>query len=76
MVVKTSVYLEDEQKRRLADLSRATGISEAELVRQGVRLVLEQSGRPRPRLGIGASSDGRSARDTEDLLVESGFGDR
>lgn len=74
--MKTSVYLSDDDKRRLAELARATGTSEAELLRQGVRLVLEQAERPRPRLGLGASRDGRAARDSDALLQESGFGDR
>jgi hypothetical protein len=78
MVVKTSVYLGEEEKRLLGDLARSTGTSEAELLRRGVRMVLEQARRPRPRprprLGIGASSDGRSARDADDLLAESGSG--
>lgn len=74
MTVKTSVYLHDDDKARLAALASATGTSEAELLRRGVRLVLEQSQRPRPRLGTGASSDGRAARETDDLLRESDFG--
>jgi hypothetical protein len=76
MVVKTSVYLDEGEKRRLAALAHSTGTSEAELLRRGVRMVLEQSARPRPRLGLGASSDGRSARETDDLLAESGFATR
>ena len=76
MAVKTSVYLDDEDKRRLEQVARTTGISEAELLRRGVRLVIAQSPRPRPRLGLGASTDGRSARDADDLLRDSGFGKR
>lgn len=76
MVVKTSVYLGTEDKRRLAEVARATGTSEAELLRRAVRLLLAQAERPRPRLGIAASSDGRSARETDDLLRDSGFADR
>ena len=76
MVVKTSVYLSEDDKRRLAELARATGTSEADLLRRGVRLVLAQAERPRPRLGIGASTDGRSARETDDLLRETDFGQR
>jgi hypothetical protein len=76
MSVKTSVYLDDDDKRRLSELARATGTSEAELLRRGVRMVLDQAGRPRPRLGIGMSRDGRAARETDDLLRESGFGQR
>lgn len=74
MTIKTSVYLDDDDKRRLAELARAGGTSEAELLRRGVRLVLAQAERPGPRLGIAASHDGKGARDTDDLLHESGFG--
>lgn len=76
MTVKTSVYLDDDDKRRLAELARTTGTSEAELLRRGVRLVLDAAQRPRPRLALGASSDGRSARDTDEILRETGFGQR
>jgi Ribbon-helix-helix protein, copG family len=76
VVIKTSVYLDEEEKRRLAALAAATGTSEAELLRRGVGLVLAQAERPRPRLGVAASSDGRSAREVDDLLAESGFGSR
>ena len=76
VTVKTSVYLDDDDKRRLAALASLTGTSEAELLRRGVRMVLDQATRPRPRLGIGASRDGRTARETDDLLRETRFGDR
>lgn len=75
MVVKTSVYLDEQDKRRLAQLARTTGTSEAELLRQGVRLVLARSVRPQPRIGVGASTDGRTAKDSDEVLRESGFGE-
>jgi hypothetical protein len=74
VIVKTSVYLDADDKRRLAALARSTGSSEAELLREGVRLVLQRAVRPRPRVAVGASSDGRTARDTDALLQETGFG--
>ena len=36
---KTTVYLTDEQKRALVRAARASGRSEAELIREGVGLV-------------------------------------
>lgn len=75
VTVKTSVYLDDEDKRRLGRLAAQSGASEAELIRRGVGLVLAEATRPRPRLGLGASSDGRAARDTDALLRETGFGE-
>lgn len=75
VVIKTSVYLDDADKRRLGELALSTGTSEADLIRQGVALVLARAERPLPRLGVGASTDGRSAADTDGLLVEHGFGE-
>lgn len=75
LAIKTSVYLDEADKRRLAELARATGASEADLIRRGVSLVPAQAQRPRPRLGIGASTDGRRTADTDRLLDEYGFGE-
>ncbi len=75
MTVKTSVYLDDAEKDRLAGLARRTGTPEAELIRRGVRLVLDGADRPRPRVGLGGSGDGRSARDADALIAETGFGE-
>lgn len=74
MTIKTSVYLDDDDKRRLSEYARATGTSEAELLRRGVRLVLAEAERPRPQTALGVSRDGRAARDTDALLAETGFG--
>jgi hypothetical protein len=73
MSIKTSLYLDDVDKRRLAALASRTGISEAELLRRGLRLLLDQAEPPHPRVGLMASADGRAAAD-ERLL--DGFGQR
>lgn len=67
------MYLTEDDKQRLANLAEAEGTTEAELIRRGVRMVVQQGGR-RPRAPYGRSSDGRSARDTDRLLAETGFG--
>jgi hypothetical protein len=67
------VYLDEDDKRRLHDVASRTGRSEADLIRRGVRLVVDAE-RPRPRLPYGASHDGRSAAETDELLGETGFG--
>ena len=72
--MKTSVYLDDADKRQLTALAAATGTSEAELLRRGLKLVLAQADRPRPRLGLAASIDGRTARDSDEALAATGFG--
>lgn len=73
-MVRTTVYLDEDEKRQLASLAAATGVTEAELIRRGVRLVVASAERPRPRVGYGRSRDGRSAADTDALLAETGFG--
>ncbi len=74
VTVKTSVYLDEADKQRLAALAAATGTSEAELLRRGVRLVLEAAERPAPRIAVGASTDGLRARDVDEQLAVTGFG--
>ena len=73
-MIRTTVYLDEADKRRLAVLASSLGVSEAELIRRGVRLIVAGSRRPRPRAGYARSADGRRARDSEDLLRETGFG--
>jgi len=71
--IKTTVYLDEGDKRRLGELAARSGRSEADLLRQGVRLVLEREA-PRPSLGYATSSDGCSAAEADALLAELGFG--
>jgi Ribbon-helix-helix protein, copG family len=73
-MIRTTVYLDEDDKRRLAALAAAEGTTEAELIRQGVRLVVQQR-RQRPRAPYGTSSDGRTARETDQLLADTGFGE-
>lgn len=47
MKTKTSLYLEPEQATRLKQAAELTGRSEAELVREGIELVLLRTQRPR-----------------------------
>jgi hypothetical protein len=47
-VKRTTVYLEDDQKRRLEEIAARTAHSEAELIRAGVDRVIEEH-RPRQR---------------------------
>jgi hypothetical protein len=73
-VVRTTVYLDEADKRELAALAVRSGISEAELIRRGVRLIVAGEQRSRPTVGYAASHDGRAARDADELLVDTGFG--
>jgi hypothetical protein len=71
---RTTVYLDEADKQKLAAVAAERGVSEAELIRQGIRMVTAAGDRPRPRVGYGASRDGRTARETDQLLDETGFG--
>lgn len=69
------MYLTPEQKRRLAAHAARRGTSEAELIREGVELVLRDA--PVPSLEpVGASSDGGVASDVDAALGRLGFGRR
>jgi hypothetical protein len=71
-VLATTVYLDEEDKRRLVAMAAATGVSEEELVRRGVRMVLASRQARRPRTGYARSRDGYAARESDALLA--GFG--
>ncbi len=72
-MVKTTVYLPEDLKRRLANAAAARGVSEAELIRRGIEYVLPPEQPPKPRAPLFASGDGTLAERVDDLLAE-GFG--
>jgi predicted transcriptional regulator len=49
---KTTVYIPDELKAALERTARATRRSEAELIREGIRLVTEEHSSPLPTLPL------------------------
>jgi len=63
----------------LEDLKRATGHTESELVRRGLRLVLEEVGMRRTALDLAGSSTGRFKGGPRDLASDGrhlrGFGE-
>jgi hypothetical protein len=74
---RTTVYLEDEDLRDLKAIAVRAGISEAELIRQGVRLAIasnrawdEPAGLP-----VFDSGDPTFAERADDILRDTGFGD-
>ncbi len=71
---KTTVYLPDELKARLQQIAAETGRTEAELIREGVRLAISQHVPPVPRFGVFDSGDPRLSERVDELL--SGFGTR
>ncbi|WP_306323669.1 MULTISPECIES: ribbon-helix-helix domain-containing protein [unclassified Streptomyces] len=70
--VKTSVYLSREQQERLKAAARLLGQSEAELIREGIdlillRLPLPPRSRPMPSF---SSGDPSFAERSDDLLAD------
>ena len=69
---KTTVYLPDDLKAALARAAEQTGRSEAELIREGVRLALDRHVPPAPTVPILVSPDPRFAENADEHLA--GFG--
>ena len=56
---KTSVYLTEDESARLQRLAASTGRSQAELIREGLRRLLEElQDRPRAFASLGQGSGG------------------
>jgi hypothetical protein len=75
-VIKTTVYLPEATKRRLARRAKELGVSEAELIRDGVERVVAGAGK-RPTFPLFSSGDptlSDPARIDEEL--RKGFGIR
>ncbi len=71
-MVKTTLYLPDEVKRKLEQLAAETGRSEADLIREGISLVLRRREPPVPRSGVFASDMGDLSERVDEMLE--GFG--
>jgi len=69
---KTTVYLSEELKIQLERVAAESGRSEAEIIREGVRLVVEHWTPPAPRLGIFNSGRANRSERVDELL--DGFG--
>jgi Arc/MetJ-type ribon-helix-helix transcriptional regulator len=72
-MVKTTVYLPEALKRRLEQIARTQGRSEAEIIRRALEEFTGRQDRPRPRLPLFASGDPTLAERVDDILAE-GFG--
>jgi hypothetical protein len=71
---KTTVYLPDDLRRALRRASRATGRSEADLIREGIGTVVGTHRIAEPRLPLFESGVDDLASRADELL--SGFGER
>lgn len=49
---KTTIYLRDDLKERLEEISRTTGRSVAELIRDAIRIATRDTVAPRPRVPL------------------------
>ena len=71
---KTTIYLPDALKRRLAQAAHRRGQPEAALIRAAIeRLLEEEEGRPRPTLPLFRSGDPTLAERVDEALT--GFGE-
>lgn len=70
-MIKTSVYLDEEQKARLDEAAVVSGRSQAELIREGVDQVIQDHLRVRPRMKARAHAPEVVGR-TEELLADLG----
>jgi predicted transcriptional regulator len=73
-VIKTTLYLPDDLKAALERAARETGRSEAELMREGIRLAVAQQEPPTPTIGMFVSDDPEFAEHADEHLA--GFGSR
>jgi len=71
---KTTVYLPDDLKRALRQAARATGRSEAELIREGIGMVTGTHRVAEPRLPLFESGQAELAERVDEALI--GFGER
>ena len=73
-MTKTTLYLPEELKRALERLARARGCTEAEIVREALKDLLDGASPPRPRLPLFESGQPDLSEGVDEAL--SGFGER
>lgn len=74
-MIKTTVYLPDDLKRALAQVAALEGRSEAELIREAVRLRLSARPCPTPRLPlVDEGPDDATIAERTDEILATGFG--
>jgi hypothetical protein len=72
VMIKTTVYLPDGLKAQLERVAADTGCSEADLIREGIRLAVAHKVPPPPSFGVFASGRLAASEEVDDLL--DGFG--
>ena len=71
---RTTVYLPEDLKQQLEQAAHRSGRSEAELIREGVRLAVANQSPRRPRIPLFESGQPDLAERVDELLA--GFGER
>ena len=69
---KTTVYIPEDVKRALGRVAAARGVSEAELIREALRVLTSKTTPPRPRLPLFRSGKPRLAERVDEALLEFG----
>ena len=69
---KTTVYIPHDVKRALGHAAASRGVSEAELIREALKLITADAVPPRPRVPLFESGKPRLAERVDDALK--GFG--
>ncbi len=70
---KTTVYLPDDLRSDIKRAAKVSGRSEADLIREGIRRVVDDTVAPRPTLPLFDSGDPHLADRVDELLI--GFGE-
>jgi hypothetical protein len=73
-MIKTTLYLSEDLKAALERTAHETGRSEADLIREGIRLAVARQTPPSPTIGVFVSDDPHFAEDVDVHLA--GFGTR
>ncbi len=73
-MLETTVHLPDDLKRALRRVAAARGCSEAELIREAIRTLVQEAVSPRPRLPLFKSGKPGLAERVDQALA--GFGER
>lgn len=71
-MIKTTVYLPESIKRRLAKTARILGTSEANLIRVAIERLVSHEPHPRPRLPLFVSNDPTLAERVDEELADFG----
>ena len=71
---RTTVYLPDDLKAGLERVAATEGCSEAELIREGIRKVIEIHTAPEPKIPLFESQDPTLAEKVDEFLAQ-GFGE-